>query len=466
VDGDGTVEIFAVRGDSWIQRAVAFDHTGEELWEGDAMYTMDAAGLALSDVDNDGDIEVVVGLQIIDASTGDLQANIADPGYYVEYPMPYVTDLDGDGTKEILLNGHVFDHEGELELTCVAGSGGLHGAPIQADGDAAAEMVFSGEGVSVICDDDGTQLWYQDHGPDVHNWTAPPLVADFDGDGQQEVALPGYTSLKVIEVDGTLLWEQVTNDPSGMSGAIAWDMDLDGVDEVLYADQTTFFVFDGRTGTPRIEIPHPSTTMMENPVVADLNGDGRGEILRVQAQGSPGGSGLFAIGAKNNDWPYAPDHFTQYGYHLENVNADLTIPTNPVTSWQADGFISHGQPSATRLPEAQLGNVAVAVTDACLASCVEDGFVAASVQVWSDGFRSLPPGTPVEVWGSSRGSTTLIQTLYTTHELGSGEAEVFQIGTVSQLASEAIWAIVDPHNAVEECKEDDNQGSFSLPGCE
>jgi outer membrane protein assembly factor BamB len=464
VDGDGQAEIFALRGSLWMQTAVAFDSDGKELWEGTSMYTIDAAGIALADMDDDGDIEVVVGLQIIDAISGKKQADIADPGYYVEYPMPYVTDMDGDGTKEILQNGYVFDHKGQVEITCLEGGGAVAGAPIQADSDPEAEMVFSGQGETIVCDDDGSEIWYRERGY-MDGWMGAPIVADFDGDGDQEIAYPDYHAFTVAEADGTTIWEQPTNDGSGMSGALAWDMDMDGIDEILYADQVNFYVYDGKTGAIRMTLGHVSSTMMENPVVADIDGDGHGEILRVEVNGATG-SKLSALGAKHDDWPYAPPVFNQFGYHFENINADLSIPTNPTTPWTAEGALTHGQPSAIRLPEAQLANLAVDVTDACIASCMTDGYVAAAIQVWNNGAHPVAEGTPVEIWGSNGSDGTLIATLYTTTVMEPGDSESFRIETTSQVANAEIWAQIDPDDGIEECEEDDNQGSFSLAGCE
>ncbi len=127
----------------------------------------------------------------------------------------------------------------------------------------------------------------------------PPTVADFDGDGLPEVAAAGAQAYTVFDPDcaqvSTLarlggrcdatgrtgvLWSRPSQDmSSNVTGSTSFDFEGDGRVEAVYADECFARVYDGRTGTVLFSQHHSSCTWYENPVVADVDGDLRAELV-------------------------------------------------------------------------------------------------------------------------------------------------------------------------------------------
>lgn len=126
----------------------------------------------------------------------------------------------------------------------------------------------------------------------------PPTVADFDGDGLAEVAAAGATAYSVMDPDcgprtvsrpsgrcetattTGVLWSRPSQDSSSnVTGSTSFDFEGDGRVEAVYADECFARVYDGATGTVLFSQQHSSCTWFENPVVADVDGDFRAELV-------------------------------------------------------------------------------------------------------------------------------------------------------------------------------------------
>lgn len=126
----------------------------------------------------------------------------------------------------------------------------------------------------------------------------PPTVADFDGDGFAEVAAAGARAYSVFDPDcgvpsasrvgarcptmttDGVLWSRESQDmSSNVTGSTSFDFEGDGRVEAVYADECFARVYDGRNGTVLFSQHHSSCTWYENPVVADVDGDFRAEIV-------------------------------------------------------------------------------------------------------------------------------------------------------------------------------------------
>lgn len=125
----------------------------------------------------------------------------------------------------------------------------------------------------------------------------PPTIADFDGDGIPEIGVAQaqvYSILKPDFVNGkvNVLWQSPIHDSSSTTGSTAFDFNADGRTEVLYADECFLWVFDGATGAVRYATSHTSFTGTEEPIVADVDGDGHAEIVMVSNGVDPSAQGL------------------------------------------------------------------------------------------------------------------------------------------------------------------------------
>jgi hypothetical protein len=156
----------------------------------------------------------------------------------------------------------------------------------------------------------------------------PPTVADFDGDGLPEIAAAGATAYTVFDPDcapvSTLarlggrcdatartgvLWSRPSQDmSSNVTGSTSFDFEGDGRVEAVYADECFARVYDGRTGTVLFSQHHSSCTWYENPVVADVDGDLRAELVvgsNFNCGSTTTGIACPGVGPRNTDTQFA-----------------------------------------------------------------------------------------------------------------------------------------------------------------
>ncbi len=171
------------------------------------------------------------------------------------------------------------------------------------DGDGAQEIIFSNYSITVLDGATGQTEWKVNSGRDRsqpteefgasngHTWCTPKLY-DINGDGRKEIITGhGRGVISVLSGDGYFLpgWPQIPQDASVRS-VVPADLDGDGKGEIvvgLATDGITsvyVYNFDGtlRPGWPQTQNTATSWTygvFMDNIAVADLNRDGLQEIL-------------------------------------------------------------------------------------------------------------------------------------------------------------------------------------------
>lgn len=141
-------------------------------------------------------------------------------------------------------------------------------------------------------------------------------IADFDGDGLPEFGIAGASYYTVFDIDcisprsykgksgtcnragaacdclargdcGTgatcppgVLWSRAVQDQSSfVTGSTVFDFNADDKAEVVYADECWTRVYDGNTGQVVFSTKHSSGTVTEQPIVADVNLDGRADLV-------------------------------------------------------------------------------------------------------------------------------------------------------------------------------------------
>ncbi len=287
---------------------VAFDPTGGG-W----------AGPTIVDIDGDGQAEVLRHGMVFNGRTGvqiggtGARAQLAG---YSAGTFSVVLDVDEDGAVELVTGNGIFGwsttmrewvRETYFTRSNCAGAGCGDGQVAVADfGDFASARFTDARIPEVAVVSNGYVRVDTIEGRTVFGPVAlpgggtggPPTVADFDGDGLPEVAAAGATAYSVIDPDcgartvarsggrcetastSGVLWSRPSQDASSnVTGSTSFDFEGDGRVEAVYADECFARVYDGATGTVLFSQQHSSCTWYENPVVADVDGDFRAELV-------------------------------------------------------------------------------------------------------------------------------------------------------------------------------------------
>jgi len=509
IDGLPGSEIIACTpGASPLPTAIKPD--GTNLWTAAASMTCFMPSIA--DLDHDGSAEVIVEGGILDGKTGALKHAFSTPllGSFV------VSDVTGDGNLDIVTGSQIYDANGVLVVDIgTANTSFSFGtedwkSPWPSIGD------FDKDGKPEIAVVDNLNhallVWRYDAAQPtkftmvraaidinakfptntcpVGNWGnlhggGPPTIADFNGDGSPDVATAGgigyivFDGKKLIDpaiagVD-TILWANPTTDCSSAStGSTVFDFDGDGKAEVVYSDQQRMRIYDGTTGSVLFSACNTTATLIENPVVADVDNDGHADIVAVSnayAQGSPsiqcndgvanGQSGVRVFTAADGSWVRTRRIWNEHAYHVTNVNEDGTIPMTEAPNWTQtglDNFRQNKQPGS----EFAAPDAVVTVEPACA------GGYKIVATVRNLGEAQLPAGVPVGFYQGTPSVSTKVGALSTQTILYPFEAEVLTL-SLPMPVSGTIFAIVDdtmtPHPEWAECRTDNNTGAVVNADC-
>jgi gliding motility-associated-like protein len=159
------------------------------------------------------------------------------------------------------------------------------------------------------------------------------MIGDVDGDCKPEIAMTFENELRVYQYDGTidlkLLYSLATTDESGITGVTMFDFNQDGKNEIVYRDETDLRIIEGETGLTLASTPMLSGTVMEYPIIADIDNDGQAEILVSGYITAQEESRIYCFESDGAPWAPARSVWNQYGYNPTFVNDDLTIPRYP-----------------------------------------------------------------------------------------------------------------------------------------
>ena len=142
-------------------------------------------------------------------------------------------------------------------------------------------------------------------------------------------------------------WRRLTEDNSSqITGSTVFDFNGDGAAEVVYNDECRFRIYDGTDGTVYMAQPNESGTLLEYPVIADVDNDGNAEIVFIANNYSsacsedPGNTnpqhlnGLQVWGDANDLWVPARRIWNQHAYHVTNVTESGAIPLHEPEHWK------------------------------------------------------------------------------------------------------------------------------------
>ncbi len=307
---------------------LAFEHDGTLKWTGGEWVEPYCGAIALADLDNDGEVEIIAGNIVADHNGSRLWAATQDPGFY---SATAAADLDGDGVLEVVLANAAYHADGTPYYfnPDVLTPGYPQIANLDDDPDAEV-LVTNGSGVSMLEHNGTTKFLNLRPTGDpagALEWFRPATVHDFDGDQLAEFASSSANHYTVYEGDASIVWSADVSDLTGAASGTAFDFLGDGIADAMYADETTMFVFDG-AGSALLQSPRASQTLIEYPVVADVDNDGSAEIVVVSNYfgDNPPSPTVQVIRDADDRWIQARRIWNQHTYHVTNVREDGTIP--------------------------------------------------------------------------------------------------------------------------------------------
>ncbi|MDI6841127.1 MAG: FG-GAP-like repeat-containing protein, partial [bacterium] len=267
INGDGTFEIIGVgmedlfwpRDITWLY-AVNANATGDTLWRvalqpraAYIFYTMSSP--ALADINGDNILDVIVTnyngkVYAFNGPTGEeiWESLLID---YGTFSSPVIADIDKDGSLEILIGGGFDRH------------------------------------LYVLNSSDGTVKWSYEFTGEPFTFTgmvfATPIVANLIGDEQLEVIVPVRdVGLYVFNSNGSVLWHKPILQGDAFYSPVIGDIDKDGSLEIVVGIGACLYVFKGN-GTELWSFHIDPRHKVTSPALADLDGDNYLEIIFVEA---------------------------------------------------------------------------------------------------------------------------------------------------------------------------------------
>jgi hypothetical protein len=355
LDGDGAMEVIAAA----YTLFVLDGETGDELWHVDPPVSNARVwpGVVVADIDGDGDLEILTAhgygyVRVLNHAGGVVWTRRPASS---ELRGLSVDDLDGDGTLEIVVtaavgsrtNTWVYEHDGTLRAgwpQLSNDSGYAYGvfndnaALGDVDGDGTGEIVVPSD-VHYICayESSGAQIpahamyggkgwgkvgvweslaielrgWGRCNGDREESYRTnfahgPAAIADVNGDGTMEVIATGN------------VYDCAVGHPPGKYNGVY----------VFHGDRSRFVAggYDWQTvpvdtGAPLSEDYGVIENNQPNPVIADLDGDGEGEILYASYDGRV--HAFWLDKTEHHNWPYEVYTSGPYRFASEPVVADL-----------------------------------------------------------------------------------------------------------------------------------------------
>lgn len=506
-DGEPGNEVVACGVDGKVHAFKGVD--GSLLW---SSAVMECFMPSIADLDGDGNPEVVVEGGVLNGSDGTLKAAFNPPlnGPFV------VSDVDSDGQLDVVTSSRGYHADGTMFVDTGVAETASYRNTSDWKGPWAAVADFDDDGkpeiVAVDNEAHTVLVWRYDAAAagkftivrppidmnagltnDCSGWGAthgggPPTIADFDRDGVPDLGLAGGIGYVVFDgrklVDSlvagpdAILWRQKTTDCSSAStGSTVFDFDGDGKAEVVYSDELRLRIYDGATGSELASMCNTTATLVEFPVVADVDNDGQADIVVVSnaygsrtcadtpdggAPGAPKQSGVRVFGPASGAWVRTRRVWNEHAYHITNVAEDGTIPKNEPANYTQKGlnnFRQNKQPGS----EFAAPNLVATLEPLCSAA-----FGGVTVTVRNVGEAAAPAGVVIGVYGGTPSTGTKLGAVQTTRALYPAEAEPLDFALAAGAAPATVYAVVDDgptHPAWTECRTDDNTTVAIAPAC-
>ncbi|HEY3496761.1 MAG TPA: CARDB domain-containing protein [Polyangiaceae bacterium] len=389
-------------------------------------------------------------------AVADVLGACADPADCTANPPGPEHPLDAKPEVVLIADGHLVILDGAtgaLLRDDALGGGDWGGAPNvdDFDGDGFPEIATALSDLYAVIDLQA---------PDATNCPAWPTKLDDRGDPPQTnpARNPGdedCTSDTDCTLSGTTCnelakrcvclhngWQRDTEDDSSrVTSSSVFDFNGDGAAEVAYGDECYFRVYDGAAGGVYLALPSVSRTIIENPVVADVDNDGNAEIVFIhnnwveqcnEGNVAPNGwdpgetlqawptgtvdkdslpNGLTVLGDPTDTWVAARRIWNQHAYHVTNVLESGAIPVHEPESWKPlNGRLYNTYRSQPRnygvAPDLAVTAIQISSPDAACGELSDS--IQITVVVKNQGDLRVGPGVEVEFFGTWDGDETTL----------------------------------------------------------
>jgi hypothetical protein len=491
IDGDPQLEV-VVQGEG--KYLIAIDHDGTPLWTSQPFLGAETSGsVAIANLDGQGDPEIVFGAAVYSSTGTKLWEGNAGIGFDLQGPISCIADLDGDLRPELIGGRTAYkttgtvaggDFTGMVYWTAMPGDGKCGVADFDADGLAEVILVRGGS-IFALDGQNGATITSMPI-PGTADGGGAPNIADFDGDGQPDVATAGASRYVVVSFDGTTfteLWRAVTEDDSSrVTGSSVFDFDGDGRNEVIYNDEKFLRIYPGIEPDCALDPPGPlcdgvmddsevlfrdpstSRTRTEYPVVADVDGDFKAELVFSSNSDIAWGldAGIEVWGDSLDNWVSTRPIWNQHSYHITNVGIDGGIPLVEPSSWltpQGDPYNNY-RCNVQGASDFCAPNLELFDLRADEMSCPTLNL---SVDVVNIGCLGVGPGVNVSFFSQDLG---FLGTVQTQNALPAGAKETVTLETMVQESNAMIWAVVDEdeqgQGLLNECDEDNQSPTIEV----
>ncbi|MCA9581673.1 MAG: VCBS repeat-containing protein, partial [Myxococcales bacterium] len=521
IDGDGKLDIVAMTGEGYM---VVFAGDGTVLMKSDQPFAVPndsfgwGGGIFIGDMDRDGFPEVGYNTDVWTSKGGALtylwKGGGATAGGSNKEALAFFADVTGDADLELVTGRAIYDVAG----TRLWRRDGNHPEGALTDGfPGVADFDKNGKPEVVLVTNRQVYLLDGDNGNTVAGPVTlgdsgdggPPTVADFDGDGFPEIGVAqkdNYFMLKPDLAMGTIaiVWTAPNHDQSSSkTGSTVFDFEGDGTAEVVYNDECFLWVYDGKTGAVRLAIPTKSFTGTESSIVADVDGDGRAEIV-VLANGvnnaswnctddgydqpdpvnnrpawtfAPYGTeqawrGLRVFRDSANGWVGTRTLWNQHAYSVTNIcdptdsSCDAlatygSIPKTPKKNW-SEPWLNNFRQNVQDQGIFDAPDATLSLRTSC-ASPPE-----LTVAVRNGGTAILPSGVQVGIYRKDPAGDQLVGSVITSDSIFPGSAREIVKQAFSGNPEDDYYAVIinDPQNPTfRECDDGNNRADAPPSGC-
>ena len=379
VDNDGIKEVIVAAdygSDKWRGFISCYDYSGNLKWKSDEyFYNPDNdphhATIGVADFNQDGNPEVYCLNRIFNGQTGKLLVDGGMNGIGASYYFSLTINV----FLSLTIAAQLDDDPGDLELAAgytvykvkISNPNGIAGNQIDPinvrlnnrflDGITAVSDINADGRLDVIVTygaRENNSILYAytlDNGiPKIlasnyvvgnyerNGWIT---IADVDGNGLANVLVSKSNTIQNFEYDGTktlaLKWALRVQDTFSTTGITTYDLNGDGIQEIIYRDHFNLLIIDGSVHPPQIidSIDCRAGTFSEFPIIADIDRTGEAQIC-IMCSELKNGLSLFyghltAFGSPDSlpGWAPAPSVWNQHAYNPLYINDDLTVPRVP-----------------------------------------------------------------------------------------------------------------------------------------